>query len=93
MKLTKEQVEYYVNAKPRTSEIPGYFTDDGKLVLGPFYKGHLGKKNVGYADGFPSYVKDANAYLFRGDALEGAKAFQAKMREWLEAGNYEEVCR
>lgn len=34
--LTKAELEYYATAKPRTSEIPGYFTDDGKLVLGPF---------------------------------------------------------
>jgi hypothetical protein len=88
-KLPKADVEYYATAKPRTQEEPGYFKD-GQLIQRRIYRAFLGKKSVGYAAGFPTYVRDAGAYVCRRDALLGAKKFQEKMREFLAKGEFTE---
>lgn len=80
--MSDSNLEKYVTAKPRTSQIPGYFDDDGKFTRGPFYVAHLGKQSVGMPD-MPGYVKDAGVYMWREAALDAAKAFQAKCRELL----------
>jgi|GEM_PF-4767537 len=84
--LTKAELEYYVNAKPRVVREVGYFKD-GKFLDFPYYVAHLGNKRVGNADS-GSYMAHVGGYSFRDQALEGAKQFQAKMRELLDAGNY-----
>lgn len=86
IRLTKAEVEYYVNAKPRTRRIPGYFSDDGTLHRGPYFTAHLGSKTVGYAHG--TYIAEAGVYAGRSCALEGAKLFQEHMKERLAAGDY-----
>lgn len=89
MKLSKADLEYYAKARPHTRELPGYFKADGTLVRGIFYVAKLGTKSVGYADTeYRSYIEEAGAYRMRSDALQGAKLFQQKMREMLEAGDY-----
>lgn len=90
MKFTKAELEYLVNAKAHTKRHPGYFKE-GKFQHIPYYTAHLGTKCVGFADGFKSYRPEIGGYLFHAEALAGAKAFREKMREWLEAGNYEEA--
>lgn len=90
MKLTKAELEYYATAKPRTVMAPGYFKD-GELRLRTIYYAYLGKKCVGYADGFQSYSKDAGAYTLRSEALAGAKMFKSEMLRRLEAGDFREL--
>lgn len=84
-KPTKAELEYYANAKPHVREEPGYF-DDGDFVYGPFFRARLGTKGVGYSHG--SYIEAHGCYRTRQDALQGAKLFQQKARELLEAGEY-----
>lgn len=84
VKPTKAQLEYYVSAKPGAKESPGYFTDGGDFVRGPHYSAKLGNKFVGmltpfYKDGW---------YVSRASALEGARLFQEKCQELLDAGEY-----
>lgn len=79
---TKKQLEYYVNARPRTKEVPGYFDDAGNLHRGPYYAAMLGTQQVGFKT--DAYDSNAGCYISRSGALEGAKLFQQKMKEWLE---------
>ena len=83
--LKKAELEYYASAKPGVREEPGYFDDD-KFIRGPFYRARLGTKGVGYGHG--SYIEANGVYRTRQDALQGAKLFQQKARELLEAGEY-----
>ncbi len=80
--MSDTNLEKYLTAKPRTSQIPGYFDDAGKFTHGPFYIAHLGKQSVAMPD-MPGYLKEAGAYQWREAALAAAKAFQAKCRELL----------
>lgn len=86
IRLTKAEVEYYVNAKPRTRRIPGYFSEDGTMHRGPYFRALLGSKGVGFPHG--TYIAEAGVYAGRSCALAGAKLFQERMRERLAAGDY-----
>jgi hypothetical protein len=88
-KPKKHELEYYAGAKPHTKESPGYFTDAGEFVRGPFWHAKLGIKNVGF-HGIPGYDRASGGYKWRDAALEGAKAFQEKSRELLELGEYDD---
>lgn len=83
-KLTRAELEYYVSAKPRTEKLPGFFDEAGKLHRGAYYLAYLGKKGVGSDNG----TRICGYYVLRSEALEGAKIFQAKCRELLDAGDY-----
>ena len=87
MKASKEKLEGYIKAKPRSKEHPGYFDDDGNFVRGPFYSAMLGGKIVALV-GSEGYRQDIGYYTTREYALAGAKELQAKAQEWLAAGNH-----
>ncbi len=86
-KATKEKLEYYIKAKPSAKETPGFFTDDGEFVRGPFYMAKLGKQIVALVES-DGYRQDIGYYISRQHAIDGAAALQEKARQWLTAGNY-----
>ena len=88
MKASKEKLEAYVEARPGTSETPGYFDDAGNFVRGPFWMAKLGSQVVALK-GSEGYREDIGYYISSHHALEGAKAVKEKAKQWLAEGDYE----
>jgi len=82
--LTKAELEYYVNAKPRVVREVGYFKD-GKFLDFPYYVAHLGNKRVGNADS-GSYMAHVGGYSFRDQALGARSNSKPKCANFLMPG-------
>lgn len=88
-KAPKAKLQAMVAGRCSAKEHPGYFTDSGEFVRGPFYSAKIGSQVVALV-GSRGYRQDIGFYISRRDALEGAKALKAKARQWLAEGNYAE---
>lgn len=66
LKLSKAELEYYINAKPGATEHPGYFKD-GKFHHITHYSARLGRKRVSFFEAEMEFAAKMQELLDRGE--------------------------